>query len=270
MATKVGFIGLGYLGKPMAINLVRAGFDVMAFDVRAEPLRELTAAGAIAGRSPAEIGKHAEIVQVIVFDDAQVAEVVLGGNGALGAMRPAGIVVLHSTIRPKTIRTIAAAAAHKSVGVIDAPLGGIPLNAEQRTLPFLIGGDRELVSRCRPLFATSGAGIFHLGPLGSGLIAKLAHQVMLALNIAGAAEAMALGIKAGLDPRALQAAIHTTRAQSRVADNWFDFHPGEHGLRVFQKDLTIALEAAHELELSMPAAAVVREMLHRIMAEELK
>lgn len=265
MASRVGFIGLGQQGRPMAINLCKDGFDLMVHDVRPEPVAELVTRGAKAARLPAEVGAHAEIVAVIVLDDAQVEEVVLGRDGVLGAVEPGGVIVIHSTIRPRTVRKIAAFAGAKNVDVIDAAVGSNAAGATDRTMTILVGGEAKVVDRCRPMLASSAANIVRLGPLGAGLAAKLAHQVILALNILGAAEGMALGAALGVDPRALQGAIHSCRAQSLIADNWTDFRPGSHGAVVFRKDLTIALEAAEELGLSMPGAALVRELIPRLM-----
>jgi len=265
MATRVGFIGLGQQGRPMAINLSEDGFDLMVFDVRPEPLAEPIARGAKAARSPAQVGAHAEIVAVIVLDDTQVEEVVLGRDGVLEALEPGSAIVIHSTIRPRTLRKVAALAGAKQVDVIDAAVGGNAAGAADRSMTLLVGGAAAVVDRCRPMLASSASNVAYLGPLGAGLAAKLAHQVILALNILGAAEGMALGAALGVDPRALQGAIHNCRAQSLIADNWVDFRPGSHGAVVFGKDLTIALEAAEELGLAMPGAALVRELIPRLM-----
>ena len=132
-------------------------------------------------------------------------------------------------------------------------------------MTLLVGGDAETVARCRPMLASSAARVLHLGPLGAGLAAKLAHQVILALNILGASEGMRLGAALGIEPALLQDAIRSCRAQSLIADHWTEFQPGSHGAAVFHKDLTIALEAAEELGLAMPGAALVRELLPRLM-----
>jgi 2-hydroxy-3-oxopropionate reductase len=249
----------------VATNLVRAGFDVMVYDVRSEPIRELAAAGAKVARSLGELGAHNEIILLAVVDDTQVEEVVLGVGGVLESSVSGRIIVCHSTIRPRTIKKIAERAARKGVGVVDAPVSGGARGARERTLCIMVGGDSELVERCRPLFEAYGGNIFHLGELGAGLTAKLAHQTILALNIAGAAEGMALAEAAGVAPKMIQPVVHVAGAQSMVADNWTDFRPGSHGTRLFHKDLTIALEVSHELGLSMPAAALVRELLPKLL-----
>lgn len=266
MAGKVGFIGLGQQGRPMAINLCKDGFDLKVYDVRPEPIAELVTMGAKGARSPAEATAQAEIAAVIVLDDAQVEDVVLGREGILGAIVPGSTIVIHSTIRPRTLRKVAALAGAKHVDVIDAAVGGNAAGAASRTMTLLVGGEAGVVDRCRPMLAGSAANILHLGPLGAGLAAKLAHQVILALNILGAAEGMSLGAALGIEPRVLQGAVRTCRAQSLIADNWADYRPGSHGAVVFHKDLTIALEAADELGLTMPGAELVRNLIPRLMA----
>ncbi|HTW89190.1 MAG TPA: NAD(P)-dependent oxidoreductase [Candidatus Binataceae bacterium] len=266
MATRVGFIGLGQQGLPMAVNLCKDGFDLAVYDVRSEPVAELVAIGARGARSPAEAAAQAESVAVIVLDDTQVEEVVLGRDGILGAIEPGGVIVIHSTIRPRVLRKVAALASARQVEVIDAAVGGNVASAISRTMTLLVGGEAGVVARCRPMLACSAPNIQHLGPLGAGLAAKLAHQVILALNILGAAEGMSLGAALGIEPRVLQDAIRTCRAQSLIADNWADYRPGSHGALVFHKDLTIALEVADELGLAMPGAALVRELIPRLMA----
>ena len=217
-------------------------------------------------QSPAEVGTLAEIAAVIVLDDAQVDEVVTGPNGLLSTMAEGGVIVIHSTIRPRTLRRIAALAASKRIDVIDAAVGGNAAGAADRSMTLLLGGDAAVIERCRPMLAGSAAHLAHMCALGAGLAAKLAHQVILALNILGASEGMTLAEALGVPSSALEKAIRTCRAQSLVADRWTEFKPGSHGAVVFQKDLAIALEAADELGLSMPGAALVRSLIPRLMS----
>ncbi len=265
MRERIGFIGLDQQGRPMAVNLCRDGFDLMVYDLRREAIAELTSLGARSAPSPAEVAAYFEVIAVIVTDDAQVEAAPVGRDGLLDAMAPGGTIVIHSTIRPRTLRKLAALAAARKLNLIDAAVGGNAAGAADRSMTLLVGGDTEIVARCRPMLASSAARILHLGPLGAGLAAKLAHQVILALNILGASEGIALGAALGIEPPVLQDAIRTCRAQSRVADHWTEFQPGSHDAAVFHKDLTIALEAAEELGLSMPGAALVRELIPRLM-----
>src|SRR6266852_8121753 len=185
MTTRVGFIGLGNMGKHMAINIAKAGFDLMVYDLRAEPMRELTALGAKAARSADEIGAHGEIIEVVVVDDRQVEAALLGEGGALSAAKRGSIIVIHSTVHPRTVRKLAEQAAAKGVTLIDAEVSGGERGAIAKTHCYMVGGDKAAFERCRPIFATSGANMFHLGALGSGAITKLGHD--LGLSLPGAA-----------------------------------------------------------------------------------
>src|SRR5262245_26068217 len=220
MTTRVGFVGLGNIGKPMAINVAKAGFDLMVYDLREEPCKELAAAGAKVARSAQEIGAHGEIIELVVVDDAQVEAVTLGEGGVLNGAKPGSIIAIHSTVHPKTVRKIAELAQARGVGVIDAEVSGGGAGAQAKTLCYMVGGAKALLERCRPVFATSGANILHLGGLGSGAIAKLAHNLIVYVNMLAASEGMRLAEKAGLDLKALQDVVHVSAGQSRVADNW--------------------------------------------------
>ena len=273
MATRVGFIGLGNIGKPMAVNVATAGFELMVYDVREEPLKELAALGATVAHSPREIGAHGEIIELVVVDDAQVEAVTLGEGGVLSGARPGSVIAIHSTVHPKTVRKIAELAQARGVGVIDAEVSGGERGAQAKTLCYMVGGDKALFERCRPVFATSGANIFHLGDLGSGAIAKLAHNLIVYVNMLAASEGMRLAEKAGLDLKALQEVVHASAGQSRVADNWLQqrrlkevYTSGPQGLmQLIHKDLRLALELGHDLGLPLPGAALTQQLIDRVL-----
>jgi 3-hydroxyisobutyrate dehydrogenase-like beta-hydroxyacid dehydrogenase len=276
MATRVGFIGLGNIGKPMAINVARAGFDVMVYDLREEPLKELAALGAKVARSAKEIGEHGEIIELVVVDDAQVEAVTLGEGGVLNGAKPGSVIAIHSTVHPKTVRKVAELAKGRGVGVIDAQVSGGERGAQNKTLCYMVGGDVALFEKCRPVFATSGANIFHLGELGTGAIAKLAHNLIVYVNMLAASEGMHLAEKAGLDPIALQNVVRVSAGQSRVADNWSQqrqlkdtYTTGPHGLmQLIYKDLRLALELGHDISLSLPGAALTQQLITRVLEIE--
>ncbi|MGH7917179.1 MAG: NAD(P)-dependent oxidoreductase [Candidatus Binataceae bacterium] len=265
--TNVGFIGLGEQGKPMAVNVAAGGFDLIVHDLRPEPMAELAGLGAKVAHTPAEVAAHAEIVEVIVVDDAQVEAVVLGDGGVLASARPGTIIALHSTILPATVRKLAERGFARGVIVIDAAVSGGPHGARTRTLCYMIGGSPDAVTRCRPLFETSGnsKSIFHVGPVGAGMTAKLAHQVIISLNILAAHEGMLLGNRAGVDPMLLQAIVRAGGAQSRIADNWVKHRPPAETGRLFFKDLALALECAHELGLGLPGAAMTQQLIEKLL-----
>ncbi len=266
---KVGFIGLGEQGKPLAINLAKADdFELMVYDLRQEPVDELVALGARSAGSPRQLAQHSDVIDVIVVDDAQVESVVLGAEGILAGARPGSIIVVHSTIRPATVRKIAAICLERGVGVIDAPVSGGPRGAQTRTMCYMVGGAKDLVDQCRPAFETSGKSIFHLGPLGSGMIAKLAHQVIIALNVLAAGEGMSLAKKAGLDMSMMQAVVRAGGASSRMADNWVEHRPAVSAGKLWRKDLMLALECADELGLDLPTATAAQHLIEKVLVND--
>lgn len=276
MATRVGFIGLGNIGKPMAINVAKGGFDLMVYDLRAEPMRELTALGAKAARTADEIGAHGEIIELVVVDDAQVEAALLGEGGALSGARPGAIVAIHSTVHPRTIRKLAEVAKAKGVTLIDAEVSGGERGAQAKSLCYMVGGDKAAFEKCRPLFATSGANIFHLGDLGAGAVTKLAHNLIVYVNMLAASEGMRLAEKAGVDLKAMEQVVHAGAAQSRVADHWSQqrrlgetYTTGAQGLmRLIYKDLRLALELGHDLGIPLPGAALTQQLIETVLEVE--
>ncbi len=276
--TPVGFIGLGRMGKPMAVNLVRAGFDLVVHDAREEAARALTAAGARPAASPREAATDCEIVCVCVVDDRQVEDVVAGPRGILEGARPETIVAIHSTISPQTALRLAGLAASKGVRVVDAPISGGEAGARQKSLCYMVGGDGAAVARCREVFAASAAEVFHLGALGSGAAAKMIVQVATCIDMLAAHEAELLAAEWGLDFAAMQKVLRASSGQSFVAEHWLDRFklagdPMEIRRRrteVFQKSLGPALALAKELGLSLPGASLAERLLPRIMGVEEK
>jgi len=262
---KVGFIGLGMQGKYMAINLAQAGYDLMVYDPRQEPLAEPAAVGAKIARSNAEVARHAEIVQVCVLNDAQVEAVVAGPAGLLEAAAPGTIVVIHSTIEPATVDKLARLAAQKNVELIDVPVSGSERGAKAKTMSYMVGGSAEGLEKCRPLFETSGRKIQHVGKLGDGVRAKLAHQIIITVNMMAAYEGMKVGVQSGLDPKILEKVIHDGLAQSWIADGWSDLKFGPHSREVFYKDLHLGLKLARELGISVPGAGLAQQLLDKIV-----
>lgn len=262
---KVGFIGLGMQGKYMAVNLAQAGYDLMVYDTRAEPLEAAAKAGAKIAASNAEVAAHADVIQVCVLNDAQVEAVVTGPAGLLEAASPGKIIVIHSTIETQTIDRLAPLCAAKGVEIIDAPVSGSEKGAIAKTMSFMVGGSAEALKRVRPLFETSGPKIQHVGALGDGTKAKLAHQIIITVNMMAAYEGMKVGVEAGLDPKILEKVIREGLAQSWIANEWSDLSFGPHSQMVFHKDLDLGLKLAHKLGVSVPGAALAQQMLHKIV-----
>jgi 3-hydroxyisobutyrate dehydrogenase-like beta-hydroxyacid dehydrogenase len=261
---KTGFIGLGQQGKYLAINLADAGHELMVYDVRPGPLEELARAGATIADSPRAIGHHAEVIAICVLDDAQLEAVIFGPEGVLEAAAPGTVVVIHSTVEPSSIAKIAAAAAPLKIEVMDAPVSGGEPGAKGKTMSYMVGGSVEAFERCLPLFQTSGQSITRTGPLGTGIRAKLAHQLIVCINMLAAYEGMRLGREAGLPSAILEQVVHEGGAQSRIADQWSRLSL-KSATSVFFKDLQICLKFAHELGLSVPGAALVQQLLDQIV-----
>ena len=273
---KVGFVGLGRIGKPMAVNVLKAGFDLSVYDLRMEPVKELTELGAKAARSLEEVVKGADIVELAVVDDAQVQEALVGSDALIDGAGPGTVVVIHSTVLPDTVRMVAKIAAAKGVHVIDAPISGGETGARERSLCYMVGGEQTLVERCREVFSTSASEIFHMGALGSGAAAKMIVQVVTCINMLAAHEAELLADRSGLNFAALQKVMRVSSAQSFVADQWIDRFklpqdPIEIRLRrteVFQKSLAPAIETAQRLGLSLSGAILAERLLPQIMGIE--
>ncbi|MGH7773185.1 MAG: NAD(P)-dependent oxidoreductase [Candidatus Binatia bacterium] len=273
MTTRVGFIGLGRIGKPMAINVAKAGFDLMVYDVREEPLKEAARLGAKVARSLKEAGRHGEIVEVAVVDDSQVEEVVSGDGGLLEVAAPGTIIAIHSTILPKTAKKVSEMAEAKGIKVLDAQVSGGEQGARERVLCYMVGGDKDVVETCRPVFSTSAANIFHMGELGMGATTKIVQQVIVCINMLAASEAFFLAEKTGLNFDSLQQVIHVSAGQSFVADKWFErfkiedepLNVKRQRVEVFSKSLSPALDLARDLGLSLPGAALTQQLLARAL-----
>ena len=273
---KVGFIGLGRIGKPMAVNILKAGFDLTVYDLRAEPMRELVQHGAKAAYSPKALAEGADLVEIVVVDDTQVEEVSLGERGLVAGARADSIIAIHSTVTPGTVKRLAEIGKQKPVQVIDAPISGGEAGAREKTLCYMVGGDTGVLERCREVFSTSASEIFHMGALGSGAVAKMIVQVATCIHMMAAHEAELLAERSGLDFAALQKVLHASSGQSFVADHWIDrfklpqdpMDVRRRRTQVFQKSLGPALEAAQEMGLSIPGAIVVERLLPGIMGIE--
>lgn len=261
----VGFIGLGVQGKYLAINEAQAGFDLMAYDVRSDPMAELKAAGAKTAASAQEVGAFAEVTQVCVLDDAQVEQVVAGPTGVLSGAARGALIVVHSTVRPSTIERLAAGAARKGVELIDVPVSGSERGAREKTMSFMVGGGDAAFAKVKPLFEASGQKIVRTGPVGSGIRAKIAHQLMVCVNMLSAYEGMIMADKSGLDRDVLIKVVGDGAAQSRMADGILKHMIAASSNRVFRKDLRLCLEYASELGLPAPGAALALEYLDRIV-----
>jgi 3-hydroxyisobutyrate dehydrogenase-like beta-hydroxyacid dehydrogenase len=273
MPLKIGFIGLGAMGKPIAVNIAKAGFDLTVYDLREEPCRELASLGAKVASSAREVAQRSDIVEIIVVDDEQAGQVVAGEQGLIHGAHPGLIVALHSTLLPATVQKIAAMFREKDAEVIDAPVSGGQQGAEDRQLCYMVGGAVEVLEQCRPVFETSAAHIFHLGELGTGALAKMLIQVVVGLNMVAAHECEQICAKTGLNFKSLQDVLHVSAGQSFVLDHWLGRfkRPGESEAvrrkraEVFCKSLSPATDLARDVGVSLPGTSVAQGLIMRVM-----
>ena len=262
----VGFIGLGQMGFGMARNLLKAGHDVLAYDVAAEPLARFTAVGGRAARHPAQIGAECVRVLVMVVDGPQVAAVLDGRDGLLTTMT-AGTVMVCSTIALSEIGPIAERARARGVTVLDCPVSGGVSGADAGTLTLLCGGDAAAVEAQRPLLQAVGAHVVHMGPLGAGLVAKVANNLIIGVGRLAIGEAFAMARQAGVP---LDRLYHTLR--TCTADSWIlrslegAILRGEYPPATFLglKDLTAAVESGRAVHQAMPVTSLARELYQLI------
>ena len=262
---KVGFIGLGTQGKYLAINLAQSGHDLAVYDIRPEPLRDLAAAGATIAESSRDVGAHGDVIEICVLDDAQLLEVMLAPRGVLAGAREGATVAVHSTVDPATIENLAKLASARGVELIDAPVSGSERGAKTKTMSYMVGGSEAAFERCRPLFEISGTKITHTGPLGTGIRAKLAHQLIICVNMLAAHEGMRFGRAAGLPAETLEKVVREGMAQSAMAERWSQLSLAPHATPVFYKDLELCLKFAHELGIPAPGAALAQQLLDEIV-----
>jgi 2-hydroxy-3-oxopropionate reductase len=271
-SVNIGFIGLGVMGRPMAMHLVRAGYRVCVYARRPEAAAPLVTAGASAAATPAELAAQSDVVITMVTATKDVEEVLLGPGGVVTGGRPGTIAIDMSTIAPQATRHIAERLAERGMRMLDAPVTGGPAGAEAATLTIMVGGDPDVLEEARPILERLGRQIVHMGGNGAGQIAKACNQLALLVNAEGVAEALALGTRCGLDPRRLREALLGGIAASRVLDIFGQrmaerqFTPGM-ATRLYDKDLNIVLDLARDAGQALPAAAVVRRHIDRMVAD---
>ena len=266
MGMTIGFIGLGTMGTPMVRKLLNSGHTVTVWARRREAVALLASAGARGGESPADVAAASDIVMTMVTDTAAVEEVVLGEHGIARAARPGSVVVDHSTIAPDGARRIAATLLTHGVEMLDAPVSGGSAAAEAGTLAVMIGGSKAVVDRVSPVLASYATSIVHIGASGAGQVAKACNQICTIVNQLGAAEAMLLAERAGVDPRAVKNALMGGFAASRMLDLQApkmiarDFE-GKIESRLHHKDIHIVLDLARAFGITLPASAAAADVL---------
>jgi len=269
---KIGFIGLGIMGKPMALNLLKAGHELTTYDIVVERMDELIKAGARKGSSSKDVAGKSELVITMLPNSPHVREVVLGPNGVLDGARRGLILVDMSSIAPLASREIAAKAQEKGVAMLDAPVSGGEPKAVAGTLAIMVGGPEEVFEKVKGILSAMGSSVTRVGDIGSGNVAKLANQIIVALNIAAMSEAMVLATKAGVEPEKVFQAIRGGLAGSAVLEAKMplalkgNFRPGFR-IELHIKDMANALDTAHELGVPVPLSSVVMEVLQALKAD---
>ena len=269
---KIGFIGLGIMGKPMCRNLLKAGFPLTVWSRTRRDVDLLAADGAAAADSPKAVARNAEIVITMVPNSPQVREVVLGPNGVIEGAQPGSILVDMSSIAPLASKEIASQLALREIRMLDAPVSGGEPKAVEGTLSVMVGGAQADFEECLPVLKAMASSVVRVGEIGAGNVTKLANQIIVALNIAAVSEALTLATKAGVDPELVYQAIRGGLAGSTVLDAKApmmlagDVKPG-FKVNLHAKDLYNVLETSHELNVSLPLTAQVMEIVQALKAE---
>ena len=268
---KIGFIGLGIMGRPMALHLLKAGYPVAVLE-KNKASGELVAAGARSFPTPAAIAQQSDVVITMLPDSPEVTDVVAGKNGVLEAIRQGSLFIDMSTIAPATAKSLHEWMQKKGVEALDAPVSGGQAGAEGATLSIMAGGAEEAFQRALPIFQTMGKNIIHIGGPGSGQMTKACNQMIVGMTITAVAEAFTLARKAGVDLGKMREALLGGFAQSRILDLHGkriierNFAPG-FKIRLHRKDMNIALEAGKEFSVPLYGTAQVAAHMDALLAE---
>ncbi len=267
---KVGFVGLGIMGRPQALNVMKAGHTMAVWARRRESMQPLADAGATACASPAEAAAPADVVFVMVSDTPDVEQVIFGPKGIIERARPGTVVVDMSTISPVATRAIANRLAEKGIEMLDAPVSGGEVGAINGTLSIMVGGKAEVFARVKPLFECMGKNIVHIGANGAGQVAKACNQIVAAVTLEAVSEGLTLARRNGADPAKVREALLGGFAWSKVLEVHGrriierDFKPGFKA-RLHRKDLKIVTDTAAHLGLTLPQASLVASHLNALV-----
>ena len=269
---RIGFVGLGIMGKPMALNLIKAGYRLTVHSRGRLPVDEVVAAGAAEAWTPSQVAEQSDLVITMLPDSPDVEEVALGPEGLIDGARPGLIYVDMSTIAPAVAIGVAEVLGEKGVRCLDAPVSGGDVGAQQGTLSIMVGGDEETFEQVSPLFEILGQSAVLCGPNGAGQTVKACNQVLVAVTIAGVSEALVLGAKAGVDPAKIVQVLSGGLARCGVLENRGqrmvngDFEPGFR-IRLHYKDLNIVRQTSKDYGVPLPAMASVHELFATAMAK---
>ena len=274
MTDRMGFIGLGIMGRPMARNLIKAGFTLTVWNRSRPGIDDLVRAGAAEATGPADVARRSDVVISIVGDSPDVEEVALSGDGLIEGAHPGLVHVDMTTMSPEVTRRISERLAEVGIEMLDAPVSGGQQGAIDGTLSIMVGGRKETLERCRPALEAMGRNIVHCGPSGAGQTVKLCNQIAVALTNLGMCEALVFAARSGIDPRVMIEAVSAGAGTSWQLQNLApriverDFRPGfkvAHQL----KDLRLAVEAAEKLAAPLPGTAVAQQLFSALAAEGL-
>lgn len=269
---KVGFIGLGIMGKPMSKNMLKAGYDLVVMDVNKAPVEEVVAAGATAADTPKAVAEQTEVIITMLPNSPHVRAAVLGENGIIEGAKAGTVVIDMSSIAPLASQEVAAELEKIGVEMLDAPVSGGEPKAIDGTISVMVGGKKEVFDNCYDLMMTMAGSVVYTGSIGAGNITKLANQVIVALNIAAMSEALVLATKAGVEPELVYQAIRGGLAGSTVLDAKAPlvmdrkFDPGFR-IELHIKDLANVLETAHEIGVPLPLTAGVMEIMQALKVD---
>lgn len=260
------------MGKPMSKNLIKAGYELVVYDLNHEAVDEIVALGAEKASGPADVAGSCETVITMLPDSPQVKEVVIGKNGLAEGFRPGSVLIDMSSISPIVSRELSGILAEKGVEMLDAPVSGGEPKAIEGTLSVMVGGKKEVFEKCYPIMKAMAGSVVLTGTSGAGNVTKLANQIIVALNIAAMSEALVLAEKAGVEPELVYQAIRGGLAGSTVLDAKAPlvmdrkFNPGFR-INLHIKDLKNALEASHEVGVPLPLTSAVMEIMQALKVD---
>jgi 2-hydroxy-3-oxopropionate reductase len=269
---KIGFIGLGIMGKPMSKNLIKAGYELVVNDINKAAVDELIAAGAKSAATPKDVAEQTDILITMLPNSPHVKNVVLGENGIIEGAKKGAILADMSSIAPLVSREVAEKLAEKGVEMLDAPVSGGEPKAVDGTISVMVGGKQEIFDKCYPILKAMAGSVVRTGDIGAGNITKLANQIIVAINIAAVSEALVLASKAGVEPELVYKAIRGGLAGSTVLDAKApmimdrNFKPGFR-INLHIKDLNNVLETSHGVGVPLPLTAAVMEMMQSLKVD---
>jgi len=269
---RIGFIGLGIMGKQMALNLMRRGYDLTVYNRSKKSVTELVALGARGGESPSEVAKNSDIVIDMVTDAPDVEQDLLGEKGVLSAARQGLVVIDMSTNSPEIARSVYSKLLEREIDFLDAPVTGGDKGAREATLTIMVGGRKETFNRCKPVFECIGKEIVYMGPSGSGQAMKLCNQTAVAIHTLATCESLLLGSSAGLDLNDVLRVLTSGAANSWNLTNLgpkvtkHDFEPGFKAAHLL-KDLRYVIQLSETNHLTLPGSSIVYQLFNSIMAD---